>query len=411
MPISYRNSPAFNGILDYSPKHLKKMDNETNDSYLGFEQGPIRPPSEAYSLLVRVTRNCPWNLCTFCPVYKGTKFSRRPVEHVKRDIDGVYQHVEAIRELADEQGRVPRSEINRITANIDPQKSPAFVAGFNWYFAGGLKSVFIQDANSLIIKPTDLVEILKHLKKRFPEIKRITSYARSQTVSRMKEEDLKAIGDAGLNRIHIGLESGSDVVLEMVKKGVTKEMHIQAGVKVKKAGIELSEYYMPGLGGRKYLKEHALETADALNQINPDFIRMRTLAIPNHAPLFQDHQAGVFEKCTDLMVVKEIRMFIEKLEGITSVVKSDHILNLFQDLEGALPQDKDCMIKILRTFLAMDPERQRLYQLGRRIGVFSQLSDMENPYRMARAEKAYSQLEGAKEDIDKVTDELMKRFI
>ena len=411
MPISYRNSPAFNGILDYSPKHLKKMDNETNDSYLGFEQGPIRPPSEAYSLLVRVTRNCPWNQCTFCPVYKGTKFSRRPVEHVKRDIDGVYQHVEAIRELADEQGRVPRSEINRITANIDPQKSPAFVAGFNWYFAGGLKSVFIQDANSLIIKPTDLVEILRHLKKRFPEIKRITSYARSQTVSRMKEEDLKAIGDAGLNRIHIGLESGSDEVLKMVKKGVTKEMHIQAGVKVKKAGMELSEYYMPGLGGKKLWKEHTLETADTLNQINPDFIRMRTLAIPNHAPLFQDHQAGVFEKCTDLMVVKEIWMFIEKLEGITSVVKSDHILNLFQDLEGALPRDKDCMIKILRTFLAMGPERQRLYQLGRRIGVFSQLSDMENPHRMARAEKAYSQLEGAKEDIDKVTDELMKRFI
>jgi hypothetical protein len=319
--------------------------------------------------------------------------------------------VEAIRKLADEQGRVPRSEIDRITANVDPQKSPAFVAAFNWYFAGGLESVFIQDANSLIIKPSDLVEILKHLKKRFPEIKRITSYARSQTVSRMKEEDLKAIGEAGLNRIHIGLESGSDEVLKMVKKGVTKKMHIQAGQKVKRAGIELSEYYMPGLGGRKYLKEHVLETADALNQINADFIRMRTLAIPNHCPLYEDWQAGRFEKCSEIEVVKEILMFIEKLEGITSVVKSDHILNLFADLEGTLPQDKEHMLNILRTFLTMDPERQRLYQIGRRIGVFSSLSHMENPYRMARARGAYDQLAEAEKDVDNVTDELMKRFI
>ncbi len=387
------------------------MHDETLDTYLGFKQGPIRPPSEAYSLLVRVTRNCPWNQCTFCPVYKGTKFSRRPVEHVKRDIDAVYRHVEAIRELADEDGRVPRSEINRITQKVDPEKSPAFVAAFNWYFAGGLKSVFIQDANSLIIKPSDLVEILKYLKKRFPQIERITSYARSQTVSRMKEEDLKATRNAGLNRIHIGLESGSDEVLKMVKKGVTKSQHIQAGQKVKKAGMELSEYYMPGLGGRKYLKEHALQTADALNQIDPDFIRMRTLAIPNHSPLFEDHQAGRFEKCTDVMVVKEILMFIENLDGTTSVVKSDHILNLFADLEGKLPQDKERMMNILRTFLAMDPERQRLYQVGRRIGVFSSLNDMESPYRMARAQRALSQLKESAEDIDKVTDRLMKRFI
>ena len=389
----------------------EKTQKQFSDSYRGFEQGPIRPPSEAYSLLVRVTRNCPWNQCTFCPVYKGTKFSRRSVEHVKKDIDALYQHVEAIRKLADEQGRVPRSEIDRITANVDPQKSPAFVAAFNWYFAGGLESVFIQDANSLIIKPSDLVEILKHLKKRFPEIKRITSYARSQTVSRMKEEDLKAIGEAGLNRIHIGLESGSDEVLKMVKKGVTKKMHIQAGQKVKRAGIELSEYYMPGLGGRKYLKEHVMETADALNQINADFIRMRTLAIPNHCPLYEDWQAGRFEKCSEIEVVKEILMFIEKLEGITSVVKSDHILNLFADLEGTLPQDKEHMLNILRTFLTMDPERQRLYQIGRRIGVFSSLSHMENPYRMARARGAYDQLAEAEKDVDNVTDELMKRFI
>ncbi len=390
---------------------VEDMADQGTDSYLGFEQGPIRPPSEAYSLLVRVTRNCPWNQCTFCPVYKGTKFSRRPVEHLKKDIDAVYQEVQGIRKLADQQGRVSRSEIKRITTDVEAEKSPAFVPAFNWYFAGGLESVFIQDANSLIIKPSNLIEILKHLKKRFPEIKRITSYARSQTVSRMKEEDLKAIGEAGLNRIHIGLESGSDEVLKMVKKGVTKEMHIQAGQKVKRAGIELSEYYMPGVGGKKYWKEHALETADALNQINPDFIRMRTLAIPNHCPLYEDWQAGRFEKCTEVEVIREIQLFIQNLDGITSMVKSDHILNLFQDLEGKLPEEKGRMLDILSTFLAMDRERQRLYQIGRRIGVFSRLADMVSPQRTARAERAYNQVGGDLADLDKVTDELMKRFI
>lgn len=389
----------------------EKTQKKATDSYSGFEQGPIRPPSEAYSLLVRVTRNCPWNRCTFCPVYKGTKFSKRPVEHVKKDIDAVFRRVETFRELADERGRVPASEVRKLADEVDADRSPAFVAAFNWYFAGGMQSVFIQDANSLIIQPSDLVEILKHLRKRFPEVQRVTSYARSQTIARTKEEDLRAIGDAGLNRIHIGLESGSDEVLKMVKKGVTKEMHIQAGIKVKKAGIELSEYYMPGLGGRKYLKEHALETADVLNQINPDFIRLRTLAIPNRAPLFEDLKAGRFEKCTEVEVVEEILTFIEKLDGITSVVKSDHVLNLFQDLEGTLPQDEEHMMNILRTFLAMDPERQALYQVGRRIGVFSGLSDMQKPNRMARAGRACSELGMTPENVDQVTSELMKRFI
>ena len=376
------------------------MNSLDNDSYLGFEQGPIRPPSEAYSLLLRVTRNCPWNRCTFCPIYKETKFSRRSVEHVKRDIEAVYTHIESIRELADEQGRVPRSEIEKLTADVRTQLEPSFIAAFNWYFAGGMESVFIQDANSLIIQPSNLIEILNDLKARFPEIKRITSYARSQTVSRMKEEDLKAIGEAGLNRIHIGLESGSDEVLKMVKKGVTKEQHIQAGQKVKKAGIELSEYYMPGLGGKKLWKEHALETADALNQINPDFIRLRTLAIPNYCPLYEDWQAGRFEKCTELEVVQEIELFIENLKRISGELKSDHILNLFQDLEGKLPEDKERVLDILRTFLSMDRERQRLYQIGRRIGVFSGLGDMTKPNRLARAQRAYEQVGGELADLE-----------
>lgn len=383
---------------------------KTTEEYLGFEQGPIRPPSEAYSLLVRVTRNCPWNHCTFCPVYKDTRFSIRPKDHVIKDIDSIYRSVEIIQKTADGGGKVPLAEIRRTAENNDNLDPRAFNAALNWV-SGGMRSVFIQDANSLIIKPSDLVEILTHLKTCFPWVERITSYARSHTIARISDDNLKAIRDAGLNRIHIGLESGSDKVLKMIKKGVTKESQIKAGLKVKKAGMELSEYVMPGLGGKAFSKEHAVETADALNQINPDFIRLRTLAIPNIVALYDDYEAGRFEKCTDLMMAEEVLLFIESLNGITSVLKSDHILNLFQNLEGKFPEDKENMLDIVRRFLAMTPDRQCIYQVGRRLGYFSRLSDMDNPRRLERAQKSCRQFGITPENVDEVIDELMRRFI
>jgi biotin synthase-like enzyme len=386
------------------------MEHKPNEIYQGFEQGPIRPPSEAESLLVRVTRNCPWNRCTFCPVYKGSRFSIRPKDHVIKDIDSVFRSVEIIQQAAREQKKASLAQIRKAAGN-DPHLDPrAFNAAMNWA-AGGMRSVFIQDANSLIIKPSDLVEILTHLKMRFPWIERITSYARSHTIARISDDNLKAIKDAGLNRIHIGLESGSGTVLKMTQKGVTKETHIKAGLKVRKAGMELSEYVMPGLGGKTFSREHAVETADALNRINPDFIRLRTLAIPDSVPLFDNFESGIFEKCTDLMMAEETLLFIESLNGITSVVKSDHILNLFQNLEGKLPEDKENMIDILRRFLTMTPDRQCIYQVGRRLGFFSALRDMENPRRMERAERACKDFGITPENVDGMVDELMKRFI
>ena len=381
-----------------------------NDQYCGFEQGPIRPPSEAYSLLIRVTRNCPWNRCTFCPVYKGLRFSIRKVEHVKKDIDLVHRYVEILQQMGGESGRISRIDANKLSENIKQVDLQAFSAALNW-FNRGMSSIFIQDANSLFIKPSDMAEILLHLKKRFPGVERITSYARSHTVARIKEADLNAIRNAGLNRIHIGLESGSDIVLKMVRKGATKETHIKAGIKVKNAGIELSEYIMPGLGGREYSDIHALETADALNRINPDFIRIRTLAIPGNIPLFEDYKAGRFEKCSDFMTANEILMFIENLGGITSIIKSDHILNLFEEVEGAMPEDKEHMLSIIRSFLSMNPERRCLYQVGRRLGLFHCLGDLNNDRRMAKVERICRELGITPENVDETIDELTQRFI
>lgn len=380
------------------------------DAYQGFEQGPIRPPSEADSLLIRVTRNCPWNRCRFCPVYKGRPFALRTVAHVIEDIDRVYRYVSAIREAADDKGRLSQEDVRRIGRLITPRDDGAFQAALHWR-AGGMRSIFIQDANSLVIKPADLREVLTHLRSCFPWVERITSYARSHTVARISENDLRAFAAAGLNRIHIGLESGSDRVLALMKKGVTKAGHIKAGIKIKQAGMQLSEYVMPGLGGRDLSRHHALETADCLNQISPDFIRLRTLAIPNHTELYEDFEAGRFGKLTDREMAEEALLFLEHLEGITSTIKSDHILNLFQEVDGHLPEDKERMTAVIREFLDLAPEDQVVYQVGRRLGLFNRLADMTSPDSRARAEQA-CQLYGIHAgNVDRTIDELMKRFI
>jgi len=378
--------------------------------YNGFEQGPIRPPSEAASLLLRISRNCPWNHCTFCPVYKGSKFSLRPVEHVIKDIDSLSEQVEILQNEIRQTGTISMERLNQIRTKIDSSNFQAFNAAVNW-LSNGMESIFIQDANSLVIKPSDLMIILKHIKKSFPWVKRVTSYARSHTLARISDDNLKKIADAGLNRIHIGLESASDNVLEMVKKGATKQIHITAGKKVKNAGMELSEYVMPGLGGQKYSKEHALETADALNQINPDFIRLRTLALPRKGTLADDYNSGLFQKCTDFMMAKEILLFLENLSGITSYVKSDHILNLLEEIDGKLPEDKDKLCKSVTKFLEMDPENRMYFQVGRRVGILSCLDDLKDNNKLDQVKNACSQYGINQQNVDSMIDEMMKRFV
>lgn len=378
---------------------------KTIEPYTGYELGPIRPPSEAGSLLLRLTRNCPWNQCTFCNIYKGTKFSIRPVEHVLRDIDTVHSYVQKLAELSSE----PPSKIQEFYRQPDTD-SNALHAAHN-FISNGMKSIFLQDGNSLILKPDDLITILEYLREAFPTIDRITSYARSQTIARISDDDLKRIADAGLNRIHIGMESAADNVLKFVKKGTTKEAQILAGQKVKKAGMELSEYWMPGLGGKPFSNENALETANALNQINPDYIRLRTLALPDGAPLTTQQQQGEFKKLGEVETAKELLLFLESLEGITSTVRSDHILNLFPEVDGKLPEEKEKIIAPVKTYLALPPEEQLLYSIGRRRNIMTRVADLDNPMKREQAERIKERLGATVENMDTIIDGIIKHFI
>lgn len=381
-----------------------------NEIYEGFELGPIRPPSEAHSLLLRITRNCPWNKCKFCGLYKGKRFSIRPVSHIKQDIDRVRNHIDKIHAVVQKSPIGKNPNISALLAETPRTEQMVFQVAHNW-FRGGMKSIFLQDANSLIIKPDDLVEILNHVRDRFPQVERITSYARSHTIARISDEDMARFASAGLNRIHIGMESAADGVLEFVKKGVDKQTHIKAGQRVKQAGIELSEYFMPGLGGRENSRANALETADAVNRINPDFIRIRTLAVPDSSDLATDVREGRFTKLNDVETAQELLLFLENLEGITSTLKSDHILNLFQEVEGVLPQDKSTMIAPIKKFLAMPPEKQMLYRVGRRTGVFSNLNDLNHPDLVRQAEAAGLGYGVTPDTVDEFTDKMIKQFI
>ena len=263
-------------------------------SYQGFEQGPIRPPSEASSLLLRVTRNCPWNRCTFCSIYKKQKFSLRPVADVIADIDSIHRFTTQLQ--GDSNSRVEPGD------NLSPQEWAAFGAARNW-LAEGMQSIFLQDADSLVIRPENLIAILRHIKLRFPQVERITSYARSESVARISDVQMAEIAASGLNRIHIGMETASDTILQMIRKGASKEIHIAAGLKAKAAGIELSEYVLTGIGGREFSRDHAIETADALNQINPDFIRFRTLHLMDSVNLFAE---------SDVTAINGLRMLIRR---------------------------------------------------------------------------------------------------
>ena len=379
-----------------------------------FEIGPIRPPSEAHSLLVRVSRNCPWNRCAFCPVYKGTRFSIREVDEVVQDIRNMgllgEQLTEAARELdPGSDGEISWGLIRQ--AGASPLFSPG-AAQVAVFLAQGGRNVFLQDANSLVMPPAKLLEVLQTLGEVFPTVRRVTSYARAHTITRRKPEDLEKLREAGLNRIHIGLESGSDEVLALVKKGLVAQRHIDAGLRVKAAGMELSEYVMPGLGGRRHTREHATESARVLSAMDPDFIRLRTTAVAPGTELEALVAEGKMEPMDDEEVVEEIRLFLENLE-CTSRLQSDHTLNLLVELDGQLPEDKPRLLEVIARFQDMEQRLRKAFIIGRRAGGYvNTVADMDNPTLRARALELLDRVqEQYGDDLQGAVRDLMSRFV
>ena len=349
------------------------MDKEIKDlnKDRSFRIGPIRPPSEANSLLLQVTKGCTWNKCKFCQLYRHTGFKAYSADSIKADIDNMVYIADRIESYRLAGGGWDIAGINRELSQTPAGERESFDMVANWLINGD-GSVFLQDGNTTALSSGRLSDVLIYLKQAFPQITRITSYGRAQNLAKVSPEEFAELKAAGLDRIHSGFESGSDEVLKLINKGVTAAEEITAGKNVKAGGIEFSVYFMPGVGGKALTEENARGMSDVINEINPDFIRIRTAAIKPQTGLYEDYLNGDFILCSEDDKVREIRSIIERAEGIETRLVSDHITNLLQTVEGSLKTDKEYMLGIIDRYLAMPEEDKRLYQAARRtIGILS----------------------------------------
>jgi radical SAM superfamily enzyme YgiQ (UPF0313 family) len=293
-----------------------------------YEYPVYRPPSEWQSLIIQATIGCPHNKCGFCDMYKTQKFRIRPLDEVKKDIMMAKEFVDELRKKAE----VKNKDISVL----------AYQAGVPWLMDGKVKSVFIADSNSIIMDTDSLVELVKFIHETFPDLERITSYARAKTITEKSKVELKSIRNAGLNRLHVGLETGDPELLEIIKKGVTPEEQVKAGRMALEAKFDLTEYVLLGLGGKEYWEQHAVGTAKVLNQISPTWVRVRTLMIRPKTILSIKQKRGEFHEAEPLDVVRETQLLLQNLNCKTEFL-SDHNSN-YLPLNGRIPEDKQKML-------------------------------------------------------------------
>jgi len=286
-------------------------------------KGPIyRPPSEADSLLIQATAGCPHNKCTFCMVYKnGPGYKIRDVKDIKADI-------------------LKARDIYR----------------------DHVRTLFLPAGNTIAMKTDDLCEILIFAKETFSTLERITVYGSSKYIHKKGPKGLKHLADAGLSRIHVGLESGDDIILKRIKKGTSSKEQIESGRWVIEAGIELSLYVILGIGGKDRTDSHARETAKVLNEIVPDFIRLRTFVPKINTSLLAEVQNGSFQMLSPHEVLQEAALLIKELQA-SSYYLADHYTN-YINLEGKLPEGQKRLLDKINIALKQDEASFRSFFIG-----------------------------------------------
>jgi radical SAM superfamily enzyme YgiQ (UPF0313 family) len=336
-----------------------------------FEMGPIRPVDEADSLLIRTTRGCPWNRCSFCTLYKEMTFSLRSVADIKQDI----------------------------------------LAAKDYFNGHPFETCFLQDGDSFVMGTKDLIAVLESLKKAFPSLTRISSYGRAQTMAKKSLADMKELRAAGLNKLYCGMESGSARVLKNVKKGITPESIIHSAHMAKEAGMDMTQFIILGLGGRELTREHAIETARVLNEINPDHIRLLTIGVKSDSDLGLQMAEGRFTLPSEAEIIEEQRLLLENLEGIKSHYANHHSVDLLLEVRGQLPRDKARLLAVLDRFLGLDPKNQINFTLGRRLGYYQRLSDMDNTLTYDFVERQAQKIRDGDESFEEIFHRLRKQVI
>lgn len=269
-----------------------------------YEGAVYRPPSEAGSLIIQLTIGCARNTCRFCSMYKAKKFRIRPLEDVVEDL----------------------------------KESREYYKNYL------VKRVFLADGDALICKTSDLLYIMGVVKKLFPENERISMYGAPRDVLLKSHEDLVKLREAGLEIVYIGAESGDDEVLEYVKKSATHAEIAEAGRKLKEAGIKVSVTLISGLGGRKHLENHAINSAKLISEMNPEYVGFLTLMLEPDAPMYEDLKNGEFSFLKPNEVFKELKLFISNVDSEGTVFRSNHASN-YISLGGEFNKDKDELLR------------------------------------------------------------------
>jgi radical SAM superfamily enzyme YgiQ (UPF0313 family) len=276
-----------------------------------YDEPVFRPPSEAYSMIFQVTLGCSWNKCTFCEMYTGKQFKARKIEDIQQEIEKV--------------------------AKLD----------------NSLNKIFLADGNAFVLSFDRLKEILMIIKEHFPKVRRISAYALPQDIMTKTDEELRELSDLGLNLLYVGIESGDDEVLKFINKSETAESTAKGLKKAREAGIKLSVMIINGMGGSKWSRQHAENSAKVINEIQPEYLSTLVLSYPYGFDHFRKRAGSEFEPLEQKELFEELRLFIDKLELDSTIYRSDHASN-YLTLKGNLPRDKDRLLEKLDSAITGD---------------------------------------------------------
>ncbi len=273
---------------------------------LDYDYPLYRPPSEANSLIFQITLGCSFNQCSYCEMYRDKKYSERPWEEIKMEID---------------------------------MTSTAYPA---------TKRIFLADGDAINLPTERLVQILEYIYKKFPTLERVSSYAMPKNLLQKTDRELMTLRAAGLQMLYVGIESGSDTVLKKITKGATYKTIVQSCKKAKENNYVLSCMIILGLGGKKYTFEHVEETAKIISEVSPDYVGALNLHLDD--TLYNEFMTKFkepFEFLDDIQILNELELLISKINPSSPIIfRANHASNVYS-IKGTLPTDKVNILELI----------------------------------------------------------------
>ncbi|MBW2561738.1 MAG: radical SAM protein [Deltaproteobacteria bacterium] len=269
-----------------------------------YEGMVIRPPSEARSLLLQISVGCSHNKCTFCPTYKGEKFRIKTFDEIEEDI------IEA--------------------------------SGY-----GYIEKIFLCDGDALILPMRKLVPVLESINTHIKGVQRIGLYANAKSILRKTPEELAQLRDLGVKIAYLGLETGNDDILQEIEKGANSLQMIEAGQKIKEAGITLSVTVLLGIGGKARGMEHARDTARVLTEIDPDYVGALTVMVVPGTALYEEQVSGRFELPDTFGFLEELGVMVAQSNFTDCFFTSNHASN-YLPIRARMPQEKDETVRLIQ---------------------------------------------------------------